>query len=71
MTPDQIVAWMQAGQILLGAGVATVSMIKAWIKARHPAASDAELNVLLDDIVASAAAHKVLAEGDADPTTAA
>lgn len=65
LTIAQIAAWIAAGQQLVAVGVATAENIKTWIKALHPDLSDADLNAILDAIVAGASRHKALADADA------
>jgi hypothetical protein len=68
MSVIQIVAWLQAGSQLIAAGAATAEQIKGFIKSLHPGLPDADLNALLDAIIASAARHKRLADLDAGVT---
>jgi hypothetical protein len=65
MNPLQVVAWIQAGQTLLAAGVATANNIRTWIDAQHPGLTDEELNAICDTIHAGATRHKALAALDA------
>jgi hypothetical protein len=65
MSIQQAVAWVQAGQVLVTAGIATAANIQAWIKAQHPGLSDADLNAILDGIRAGALRHHGLADADA------
>ncbi len=65
MTPLQVIAWIQAGQTLVAAGVATVTNIKTWLAAQHPGLSEAELDGICDVIHVGAVRHKALADLDA------
>lgn len=67
ITIPQALAWLQTGQTLVAAGVATVDNIRAWIQAQHPGLTDADLNAICDAITASASRHKALAQADAAP----
>jgi len=60
----ETIAWLQAGQTLVLAGVATVQNIRAWIQAQHPGLTDAALDAICDDIIAGASRHKAMAEAD-------
>jgi ABC-type antimicrobial peptide transport system ATPase subunit len=72
MDLQQILAWVQAGQVLYSVGAATVANIRTWIKSQNPAATEAELNAICDVIIAGATKHKALADLDAaGPPTAA
>lgn len=65
MTVLQALAWIQAGQTLLTAGVATAQNIRTWIAAQHAGLSEAELNGILETVSAGAARHQALANADA------
>ena len=64
MTLTQMIAWVQAGQLLINAGVATVATIRAWISSQHAGMTDAQLNDICDAIIAGATAHKRTADLD-------
>lgn len=61
----QILAWVQAGQLLVSTGVATIQTIRTWIKGQHGAMSDADLDAICDAVASGAARHKALAQADA------
>lgn len=65
MNVQQVIAWVQAGQLLVSVGAATVETIRGWVKGQNPDMTDAELNTILDAVIAGAAAHKALADADA------
>lgn len=65
MSVQQAIAWVQAGQVLIMAGAATYANIKAWIQGQNPGLSEADLNAILDAVVAGATRHKALADADA------
>ena len=54
MSVSEIMAWVQAGQVLVAAGQATAANIKTWMNARHPNASEADLNAICDGSIAGA-----------------
>ncbi len=64
MTVAQILAWVQAGQVLVNASAMTVAAVRAWIAQQNPAMTDADLNALCAAIIAGATAHKALADAD-------
>ena len=68
MNLAQALAWVQAGQVLVSAGVATYANIRTWIAAQHQGLSDADLNAILDGIAAGATRHKALADADRMPS---
>lgn len=66
MTVQQILAFVQAAQLLIAAGVATTAEIKSFIGSlKGVQLSDADLNAILDHVVADATARKALALADA------
>lgn len=65
MNLQQILAWVQAGQVLYSAGAATIANIRTWIQSQNPAATEAQLNEICDVIIAGATKHKSLADQDA------
>jgi hypothetical protein len=66
MTPDQILIWVQAGRLLVGAGVATVEDIKAWVASKHgQTMTEADMDAILDAVIADATRRKALADADA------
>jgi hypothetical protein len=52
---------------LISAGLATAAEIRALMASSAPGMTDAELNAVLDMVIASAAQHKALADKDAQP----
>jgi hypothetical protein len=65
MSLQQALVWANVGQQLVVAGIATVTNIKTWIQAQHAGLSEADLNAILDNIIAGATRHKELADADA------
>lgn len=65
MNLQQMIAWVQAGQILVTAGVATVKNIRAWMASQNTAMTDEQLNEICDVIIAGATKHQALADADA------
>lgn len=68
MTIIEVTAWVQAGQVLIAAGAATVAQVRGWLSASRPALSEADLNAILTTIIAGATLHKALADADAGDT---
>lgn len=64
MNPEQIAAYIQAGSLLLAAGGALVSDVKAMFGAA-PAMTEDALNEILAGIEADAERRRALAQGDA------
>lgn len=62
---QKMMAWVQAGQILMSAGVATVRNIRAWITSSHAAMTEDQLNQICEAIIEGAVRHQALADGDA------
>jgi hypothetical protein len=56
MTAAQIVAWIQVVNVLVSAGIATVSEIRAWMAAlKSPTPlTEAEMNTILDSVAQDA-----------------
>ena len=69
MSLQQILAWVMAGQQLVGVGAATVDQIRGWIKAGASQLSEADLNAILAAIAQGAARHKALADADLGTAT--
>lgn len=66
MTVTQILVIVQAAQLLIAAGVATAAEIKSFIASlKGVVLSDADLNAILDHIIADATAREALAKADA------
>ena len=65
MDSARLMAWMQASQILVAAGVATVTQIRGLIAAMSPDVTDDDLNQIIDTVIADATRRKAQAEADA------
>ena len=65
MNPQELLATIQAAEVLIAAGVATARQIVAWVKAlRGAQMTDLELNALLDVIQDDAKRRKAIADAD-------
>lgn len=66
MSAAQLIAWTQAAQLLIGAGIATVGQIKDIISSIHgEQLPDEQLNSILDWVVADANHRKIIAQAEA------
>jgi hypothetical protein len=65
MTPEQLIAWAQAAQLLIAAGVGTAAQLRAIFAAGGM--TEEEQNAVLDKIIANAGVRKrrskAIAEG--------
>lgn len=65
MTPEQLIAWAQAAQLLIASGAATVATIRAIFGAA--ALTEEEQNAILDRVIQNAGTRKrrskTIAEG--------
>jgi hypothetical protein len=64
MTPEQILAWAQAAQILMAAGVATVTSLKAMFAASGM--TEDEMDAVLTKLIENAGTRKRRSRAIAD-----
>ena len=70
MTLVALMGWMQIAQTAVPLGLATVEMIKGWVKAAHGDMTDAQLNVSYGIIFDDASKRTSMAIADALGLTA-
>ncbi len=68
LTILEIVAWIQAGQALVGVAGVTIAQFRAFFKSMRPDMSESDMNAICGLVIAGATWHKVLADADAGPT---
>ncbi len=70
MSVQSVLALVQAAQLLIAAGVATEQEIKSFIQSlKGVQLSDADLNAILDHVIADATARKAQALAQAQATS--
>lgn len=66
MTPEQVLAWAQAVQLLIASGAATMATIKGMFGG--VGLTEEEQNAILDKVIANAGTRKRLSKAIADGT---
>ena len=65
LTILEIVAWIQAGQALVGVAGVTITQFRAFFASIRSDMSENDLNAICGLVIAGATRHKALADADA------
>lgn len=64
MNPSEVQAWIMAASVLVNTGTVAWDTVSGWIRSSHKAATDAELNAILESVKADADRRAEMARKD-------